>query len=171
MMRRLALASALFVAVGSAAPSMAVAGSATSNLDISASVPANCTISTAAVTFGNYDPILTNKTQALTGSGTVIATCTASTGATIKLGQGSNPSSTSSDGNPIRSLAFNGYKLGYYLYQDSNRTTIWGNTAGTGLAYTGNGSSANLSVYGKIPEDQQVPAGSYTDIVLATILY
>ena len=38
----------------------------TANLDVSATVSANCTISTAAVAFGTYDPVVTHASTALT---------------------------------------------------------------------------------------------------------
>ncbi|MDB9521858.1 hypothetical protein PN480_07835 [Dolichospermum circinale CS-1225] len=59
MIRRFALASAIFIAVGSAAPAMA--DTATSNLTVSSNVANNCTISTGLISFGAYDPIGANK--------------------------------------------------------------------------------------------------------------
>lgn len=169
MMRRLALASALFVAVGSAAPSMAVASTATSNLDISASVPANCTISTSPLSFGSYDPIGNNSD--LSGTGTVTTTCTSGASATITLGQGSNPGGGSTNASPSRRLADGANRLSYFLYQDNAGTTVWGNTAGTGVAPTANGTAQDSNVYGAIPAGQNVPAGSYSDTVTATVTY
>lgn len=171
MMRRLALASALFVAVGSAAPSMAVASTATSDIGITASVPNNCTISTSPLSFDPYDPINANATSALAGTGTVTTTCTSGASATITLGQGNNPGGSSTNASPIRQLAAGTNKLSYYLYQDNGRTTVWGNTAGTGLAPTADGTAQDSTVYATIPAGQNVPAGSYTDTVTATVTY
>ena len=166
MMRRLALASALFVAVGSAAPSMASTATTTSNLGITASVPNNCTISASPLNFGTYNP-----TSLLTGTGTVTTTCTSGASATITLGQGSNPDGGSSDAYPFRQLAVGTNKLTYYLYQDAGRVTVWGNTAGTGLSINGTGNAQGSTVYGQIPAAQNVPAGSYSDTVTATVTY
>ncbi|MDB9448177.1 hypothetical protein [Anabaena sp. CS-542/02] len=63
MIRRFALASAILIAAGSAAPAMA--DTATSNINLSATVPVSCTISTSRLAFGAYDPIGTNATTAL----------------------------------------------------------------------------------------------------------
>ncbi len=41
------------------------AGSTTANLSVTASVNANCTISTTAVAFGAYDPVVANASTAL----------------------------------------------------------------------------------------------------------
>lgn len=168
MMRRLALASALFVAVGSAAPSMAVAGSAASNLNISASVPDNCTISTEAVNFGAYD-----SSSNAEATGTVTILCTIGTSATITLGQGNNAGDGSTDTQPLRRLGqgSNADKLSYDLYKNTLRSDFWGNTNETGKFSGGTGSNQSLTVYGRIPSGQNVPVGSYADTVVATVSY
>ena len=173
MMRRLALASALFVAVGSAAPSMAVADTATTDIGISASVPNNCTISTSSVSFDTYDPIDVNAISgsALYGTGLVRTTCTRGASATITLSQGNNADNGSTDASPSRRLAAGANRLNYYLYRNSGRTTVWGNTTGTGLAPTADGTAQDSTVYGQIPAGQNVPAGSYSDTVTATVTY
>jgi spore coat protein U-like protein len=167
MIRRLALASALFVAVGSAAPSMAVADSNTSDLRISASVPNSCTISAGALDFGAYSP-----TTGISVTGTVTTNCTVNANAVITLNQGVFSASGSSDTAPSRRL-YNGNAgyLSYTLYQNSGKTTIWGNSTGTGVTVTGTGSNQSTSVYGIIPAGQSVPEGSYDDYVVATVTY
>ena len=147
----------------------ALAGSATSNISLSASVPAVCTISTSPVAFGAYD----------TDSGTTSATgiqlnCTNGATATITLGQGANADSGSSDAAPLRRLSNgSGSYLSYQLYQDGGRSIIWGNTAGTGVSYTGLGysDSATIAYYAKIPAGQNATVGNYTDTVVATVTY
>ncbi|MCE2719176.1 MAG: spore coat U domain-containing protein [Dolichospermum sp.] len=170
MMRRLALASALFVAVGSAAPSMAVAGTAASNLQISASVTNSCTISAAALNFGTYN--LTTA-SALLVTGTVTTNCTSGASAVITLSQGNNPLPGSLDTAPSRRLtnAVTGDSINYILYQNSGKTTIWGNSTNTGVNVLGTGTEQSASVYGVIPTGQSVPAGFYTDTVVATVTY
>lgn len=171
MMRRLALASALFVAVGSAAPLTAVAGTANSNLSISSSVTNNCIISTTALSFNAYDPIDANKTAHLNGTGTVSTTCTSGANATITLGQGLNAANGSTDAVPLRQLASGTDRLAYVLYKDGARTTVWGNTAPTGVSFTGTGTAEDSTVYARITADQNVPAGNYTDTVTATVTF
>jgi spore coat protein U-like protein len=169
MMRRLALASALFVAVGSAAPSMAVAGTASSNIQISSSVANSCTISAAALNFGSY-----NQTTASLVTGTVTTNCTSGASATITLNQGNNPVLNSNDEAPLRRLsntADAANSLNYTLYQNSGRTNVWGNSTNTGVTVIGTSSNVSTSVYGVIPAGQNVPAGSYTDTVTATVTY
>jgi spore coat protein U-like protein len=170
MIRRLALASALFVAVGSAAPSMAVAGSNTSNLDISASVPSSCTISTVGLTFDSYSYASGLDTD---GVGTVSTNCTVNTTAVIKLDQGNNFATNSSNTAPLRRLKNTDTTnyLNYTLYQNSAKTTIWGDSTNTGVTLSGDGSDGPTTVYGRIPGGQSVPAGSYSDTVTATVTF
>lgn len=164
----LTAASALFLAASTSSH----AGTATSNLSVTATVSANCTISTAPVAFGAYDPVSANATTALNGSGTITVTCTSGSTGTITLGQGSNPAGGSTDAAPARQMKDAGTDvLAYALYQDSGRTTVWGNTAGTGVADVGTGAVQNVTVYGAVAAGQNVPAGSYSDTVLATVTF
>ncbi|WP_414521126.1 spore coat U domain-containing protein [Umezakia ovalisporum] len=170
MIRRFALASAILIAAGSAAPAMA--GTSSADLNVIATVPTNCTISTNSLGFGNYDPIGTNATTSLTAAGSVTTTCTTGTSATITLGQGINANAGSTDAVPMRRLKDTGSNyLSYGLYQDSGLGTVWGNTAGTGVSETGNGTARVTNVYGSISGAQNVPAGSYSDTVVATVTF
>ena len=166
-----ALALAGAVALG-AASGGAHAGTATSNLDVSATVSANCTISTAPVAFGGYDPVSANASTALDASGSVTVTCTQGSAATVTLGQGANADTGSSDAAPARRLNDGGTNfLAYDLYSDEGRSVVWGNDATTDVAHTGTGTAVALDVYGSIDAAQNVPAGSYTDTVVATVTF
>lgn len=150
------------------------AGTATSDLSVTATVAANCTIATSAVAFGSYDPIVTHKTAALNGTGSVTVTCTNGSSGTITLGQGLNPvtgTGGSTDAAPQRQLASGTNRLTYQLYSDSARTVVWGNTAATGVVRTGTGAADAVTVFGQMPANQNKPAGSYTDTVVATVTF
>ncbi len=154
-----------------AMPALA-AGSATSDLTLSASVGANCTISTAPIAFGAYDPISANASSALNGTGTVTVICTSGAGGVISLGQGSNADSASTDSAPVRLLSDGAsHGLAYSLFQDSSHATIWGNTTTTGVSHLGNGTSTDITVYGSVAGGQNMPAGSYSDTVVATVTF
>jgi spore coat protein U-like protein len=133
---------------------------------VTATVGANCTISTTAVAFPAYDPIVTNASANDDGTGSVIVTCTRGTAATIGLGLGANAS-----GSQMRMKDATTDYLNYALYQDSGRATVWGNS-GAGLLSPVAAPDKNprtFTVYGRIPSAQDVPAGSYTDTVVATV--
>lgn len=160
----LALASCALPATSDAQP-------AQGNLGVTTTVNPDCTISTSPLQFGNYNPVGTHRTNPLDNQGAVIVSCTPGAITTITMGQGLNAGPGSTDAAPLRRMASGANRLSYTLFQDTGRTTLWGNTAGTGLGYTGTGSSSNLGVFGRVAAGQNVPAGSYTDTVVATITF
>ena len=147
------------------------AATQTANLDVSATVSANCSITTAAVAFGTYDPVITNATTALDSTGTITTTCTNGASVTILLGQGSNANTGSTDAAPERRMLSGANYLNYQLYSDTSRTVVWGNDTTTDVAETGTGSAVNTTVYGSVPAGQNVPAGTYSDTVVATVSF
>ena len=162
----LAVVSLFFLAATSA-----FAGTATSNMSVSATVSANCTISAGALAFGAYDPVVTNATNPLAGTATITVSCTNGSPATLTLDQGLNPAGGSTNAAPLRQMASGGSLMSYDLFQDNAMTVPWGNTAGTGVAYTGTGVSGSVTVYGQVAGGQNVPAGTYNDTVVATITF
>jgi spore coat protein U-like protein len=169
--RTLPLTGVILLAIG-AASSTTDAATATSNLSVTASVSANCSISTAPVAFGAYDPVTANATTALSGTGTVNVTCTNGASTTVTLGQGANANGGSTDAAPARRLSDGATDfLTYSLFQDAGHTTVWGNTAGTGVANTGTGAQVALTVYGSVAAGQNVPSGNYSDTVVATVTF
>lgn len=143
-----------------------VAATATANLAVNATVVNNCTISTAALAFGTYDPVGANATANLDGSGRVTVACTKGTAPTIGVSTGSSAS-----GSTRRMSDGAGNFLSYELYKDSGYTAIWG-TSGAGLlspvAATSK-AAREFTVYGRIAGSQDVPAGTYADTVVATV--
>lgn len=142
------------------------AGSATANLSVSASVAVNCTISTGALAFGSYDPVVTHASSPLDGTGSVTIACTKGSSQTIGLGLGSNAS-----GSQRRMTDGSSNYLNYELYQNSARTTVWGNS-GADLytpAAAPSKAARTFTVYGRVAANQDVPAGTYTDTVVATV--
>ncbi|HEX4338375.1 MAG TPA: spore coat U domain-containing protein [Polyangiaceae bacterium] len=152
--------------------SSADAGTNTANLSVTATVSANCSISTTALAFGAYDPVTANASSPLDGTGGVSVNCTSGSAATVTLGQGSNANTGSTDIIPLRRMAdASTHRLSYFLFSDSGRTTVWGNTIATGVAQTGTGSVVALTVYGRVTAGQNVAAGSYADTVVATVTF
>jgi spore coat protein U domain-containing protein, fimbrial subunit CupE1/2/3/6 len=148
------------------------ATTATSNLTVTAAVNATCTISAGTLAFGTYDPVSTNASAALDADADAVTVrCTKDAAAKVTLGQGANPTGASTDAAPARQMADGTKRLAYELYSDAGRTSVWGNTDPTGVAHVGTGLSANLRVYGRISGGQNVPAGSYSDTVVATVTF
>ena len=142
------------------------AASQTANLAVSSSVSNNCTITSAAVAFGSYDPVVANASTVLNGSGTVTVACTKGTSASIGLNLGSNAS-----GSTRRMTDGSSNYLQYEIYQEGTYSNVWG-SSGAGLlipAAAPSKAARNFTAYGQIFSNQDVPAGSYTDTVVATV--
>ena len=146
-----------------------VAATANQNLPISVVVGSNCTISTTAVAFPTYDPIVAHATTADDSTaGAVTIACTKNTTASIGLGLGLN--ATASQRRMEDTSTATNY-LNYELYSNAGRTTVWGNAAGTWYtpAAAPDKNPRTFTVYGRIAAAQDVPAGKYNDTVVATV--
>ncbi|MDF8332742.1 Csu type fimbrial protein [Novosphingobium cyanobacteriorum] len=148
------------------APTTGQAATATDTMAVSATVQSACIVAASALSFGSYNPTAGTNADATT---TLSVTCTSGTSYTVGLSAGNGSGATVTS----RKLTNGGNTLNYALYQDSARTTNWGNTPGTDTpASAVAGSSATtLTVYGRIASGQNVPAGSYTDSVTVTVNY
>jgi len=163
--RTLGTAAVVAVVVGLALSTGVFAATATTNLSVTASVANNCTISTTAVAFGAYDPIVANATTDLDGTGGVTITCTKGATTTIGLDNGAHylaPSRRMTDGTD---------NLNYYLYKESGRTQEWKNSGADLLTPPVAPSKAprTYTVYGRVTAGQDVESGSYADTVVATV--
>ena len=160
---------ARFVALGLAgtiallAP-VANAATSTSSVNVSATVLAFCSISATPLQFGNY------SASQLDSSTSLSISCTNGTAFTVGLDAGTGTGATINR-RVMRGTA-DGSILSYGLYRDAARTNVWGNTVGTDtIAGAGNGRAQTLTVYGRIPGNQLVSPGDYTDVVTATVTY
>lgn len=140
-------------------------GSTTGNLSVTSTVVDNCEISsTSAVAFGNYDPAVANASSNKDGTGTITLTCTQGAVAVIALDDGANADVGQ------RRMTDGTDHLQYNLYQDSARTTVWGDGADAKTADPAPSTDPVAhTVYGRVPGGQDVPAGSYTDTVGITV--
>ncbi len=141
-------------------------GSTSASLTVSANVTQNCTITTTPVNFGAYDPVAANATAPLDGVGTVVVTCTKGAAAKVGLNPGAN-----AQGTTRRMLGGTAAYLTYELYKDTSRTTVWGDTADTGLDIPAapNRLPRTFDVYGRVAPAQDATVGAYSDTVLATV--
>jgi spore coat protein U-like protein len=171
MMRKTCKALTICLSVIVAASSAAFAGTTTTTLAVTAIVGSTCNISTSAVAFGSYDPLVVNLANPLNGQGTVSSTCTNGLTNTIELDQGLNQATGSAVEVPLRQMRSGGNVMAYFLYQNSGRTTVFGGDVPTGVGQTGTGGNANLTVFGQVPGGQNVAPCSYADTVTATVAF
>ncbi len=156
---------ALVLAFVATAP--AFAGSDSSSFTVSATVVESCSISSAALAFGNYDAL---SGTALDAEGSVTVTCSNGSSGWIGLDQGLNAATGSTDAVPLRQMASGTERLRYDLYSDSSRSVVWGNTSGSGVAHTATDTNpVTVDIFGRVPISQGSLVGSYSDTVTATI--
>ncbi|MBC7700636.1 spore coat U domain-containing protein [Aquabacterium sp.] len=153
---------------------VAIPATSTSTFTVTATVASSCTLGTSNVAFGAYNPTSGTANDA---SGAALVTCTTGTTYTIALDAGVSAGGASVFSNRRMRIGATTSYLGYQLYLDSGRVTVWGDglnsssinpTSGTS---TGNGSQQSYTVYGRITAGNYVTAGSYTDTVTVTLTY
>lgn len=124
---------------------------------------AACSVNSSGLNFGNYDP---SAALDKLGAGTIAVNCSLASAYTISLsaGQGTFSNRTLKDGRN---------SLSYNLFIDVTRLLIWGD--GTAVTSTvggvGTGANVNVTAYGKMPAQQNVRVGSYSDAVVITIAF
>jgi spore coat protein U-like protein len=155
---------ALVAAFVGMAQSNLQATTATSSFAVTASVTANCTIAAGALTFGAYDPVVANASTNLDQTSTITVACTKGSTGVVSLDNGTNFSGGA------RRMKAGANFLTYEMYNDSARTTVW-NATNT-VSYTAASKATSpLTLYGRVPSGQDVPVGSYSDTVVATITF
>ena len=174
-MRSLRTALFSFTLLALASPALA-ADTATFNVRII--ITKACTITAAAATDVDFGSALSTATTPSNAQGSVTAQCSALTPYTIALNAGAN-AATANDVTTRRmintdaAVTTNNY-VGYQLYSNATRTTVWGATAGTNtVAGTGNGLAQAYPIYGQVanPSVNNAATGNYQDTVTATITY
>ena len=137
----------------------------TANLNVGVTIVDECTITTAAIAFPDTGIIST----AVPGSGSITIDCTKDTAYAIGLGVGQNDGGS---GVNARKLKSGSNTIAYQLYSDSGYAHVWGNASGSTVTSAhAAGADEVIPVYGLIAADQNVPVGTYSDVVLATIWY
>nr|MBV6630473.1 spore coat U domain-containing protein [Oceanococcus sp. HetDA_MAG_MS8] len=143
------------------AGAQARAATATGSMVVSATVLSTCLVAVLPMAFGNYDAT-ENDAQA-----DVTVTCTGTTPWTLDIDGGGSGSISA------REMTDGGSEtLGYQLYTDAGRTTVFGDgVTGDTVAGTGTGLAQTVTVYGRVPASQFPAAGAYTDTVTVTLTY
>ncbi len=124
----------------------------------------SCTISATAVSFGTYNPLTSTP---LDTTGTVTYQCDFVVLPSITLSTGSSSTYAA------RTMQSGTDTMSYNLYQDAVHLLVWGDGTGGTLTYTAVVSVLNVpvpvTVYARVPAQQNAAAGSYADTVVATI--
>lgn len=151
-------------------PVLAQAGTASNTFQVTATVTSACTVSGTTLNFGSsIDPLA--AATPLDATSTLSVLCTNTTPYTVALNAGANAGGASNFAS--RTMKSGANSLGYQLYLDSGRSSVWGDgTASSSTsAGTGTGSTQTLTIYGRLPSLANVVPGSYTDTVTVTVSY
>lgn len=140
----------------------AIAGTATTTIPVTATVIPACAISAANMNFTAVGNI--SSSSGFTGSTSqtsLTVTCNASVSATIEL-----------DKQPMLNTTDNTSVITYNLFQDAAMTLPWGTaTASQAKTLAAAYGSAKLTVYGQIPAQNNVVAGTYSAPITATVTF
>lgn len=144
-------------------------GTATATFNVSLILQANCSISATPLNFGTNGVLAT----ALNQQTTVAVTCTNTTPYNVGLDAGTVAGSSVTSRLMAGTATGNtGTTVGFQLYQDAGRTTVWGNTQGTNtVAGTGTGSAQSIAVYGQVPAQTTPKPDTYQTTVTATVYF
>jgi len=131
---------------------------------------AACTVSSTGVAFGAYNPQVGTADDS---TGTIDVDCHPSDHSVeIEIGAGLYGTIGT------RRMSSGAATLNYNLYTTATRNIIWGDgTQGsvtqtlTGGSVSGGTRRFSASVYGRIPAQQNVPAGTYDDTLIVTVTF
>jgi spore coat protein U-like protein len=150
--------------------STARAAEAVATMRVTATVVANCRVEIQPLEFEPYDPLHAHAASDLQAQSEIHLLCTRNVPTTIELDGGSYATSPSA-----RVLGLGSERLRYNLFVDSARNRIWGIGADAlvlnGVGPRAAGEPLRLTIYGTIPQAQEVIAGEYTDIVTARVSF
>ena len=143
-------------------------GSVNQFITITATVLPICSVTTTAMNFGGYDPVVVNAVAPLNATGTVSVYCNPGTAVTVSLDLGTHASGTTRQ---LLSGAAN--FMTYEVYRDSGRTVVWNTTNTVSGTSTSNAVAINggFIAYGRISAGQDVTIGAYNDTLLVTVNY
>jgi spore coat protein U-like protein len=136
----------------------------------------SCSVSAPNVSFGSYDVFAGSQ---ITSTTTISVTCTLTGNATTTVNYAIALSPGLSNTFVQRTMKSGANALGYNLYSNSTRTTVWGD--GSGAAPTVSGSMTltksartntdSPTAYGSVPALQDVGVGAYSDSITITVSY
>ncbi len=152
-----------------AAAGTANAATKTASFTVTANVLNNCVIAATPLALGDFD-----GTNDLANTSNVSVRCTNGTPFTVNLSAGNSNNFTA------RIMSNGTDTLSYNLYTSSAHATVWGDNSGSTDHMTGTGAgmaaanAVSLTVYGQLlaaANTGPVGAGTYTDTIIASVVY
>jgi len=129
---------------------------------VDATVMPNCSIAADPLDFGSTPGLA----SALDAAGRITSTCTR--GAAYQIGLDSGQHAQGSQ----RRMVSGSEVVRYELYRDAARSLRWGLVSGSeAITGMGSGVAQQATVYGRVPAQTGMAAGSYSDTVVAIISF
>ena len=129
-----------------------------------ATINSNCLVSATTLDFGSQGILSANIDVA----NAVSVQCTNTTPYQVALGVGNGTGATVAN----RKMTKGTETIGYSLYQNTTRTTLWGQTNGTDtVSGTGTGVAQSIPVYGRVFAQTTPSPGAYADTIIVTVTY
>jgi len=147
-------------------PHAAFSQTSTSQFNVQMTITADCQISsTGNLSFGSVGVINSNHDA----TSTIMVQCTNGTVYNLGLNEGLGAGAT------VTSRLMTGPSsatIGYTLYRDTARSTLWGNTTGSNtVSASGTGSAQSYTVYGRVTSQTTPAVGAYSDTITVTVSY
>ena len=165
-MNKIQMAVTGIMAIASATP--VLAATVSGNFQAQITIQNTCALTTAPtnLNFGTQGVLIVNVDT----TSTIKVTCT--TGAEYDIGLDAGANESSADDVNTRRMANGASYVGYNMYSNAGRTTVWGEVVDTNtVASTGTGAEQSFTVYGRVPAQTTPAAGSYADTVTVTVTY
>ena len=161
-MKRLLAWMTAAMALGAAAPALAVTIS--------------CTASASSIAFGVYNPL---SITPATSTGSMRVVCTGSGTGSANVTVGVTLSAGLSGTFATRKMFSGANSLNYNIYWSTAYTQVMGDGSGGSFAgsagpftvFAGGTGTATGTMYGRVPAQQDVAPGSYVDTILMTVTY
>jgi spore coat protein U-like protein len=156
---------ALMTLALSATP-FAQAATTTANFTSRIVISSACTVSATNMDFATQGTLA----NAIDMTSIINVTCTNLTPYAVAINQGSMGTGVSN--RKMKITAGSLEAVSYSLYRNSGRTLNWGETNGIDtVSGVGAGVAQPLIVYGRVPSQASVSAGTYTDTLTVTLTY
>jgi len=130
-----------------------------------------CSVSLTSIAFGSYNPQSPSPTDTV---GTLSVSCSSPDPANSTMSIALSPGASGNSN--TRMMQSGVHPLYYNLYTNAARTTVWGDGSGGGETVaasfpTSSRASVKISIYGRIPAQQNGWVGVYHDSVTVTVSY
>ena len=158
-------------------PVFSQSNSVSQSFPVRSSVQAACVIvGSENIPYGLYNPVTLSGAPEVLSQSKISVRCTAgTTNVKVLLSQGENASTSSSCIDPHRRLrSEKGDYIVYEIFQDENRSQVWGCAEGNQHSipyFTSSIIPVQLNTYSRIPAGQNIAEGTYADMVDVSVMF